>query len=191
MSTSLSTSLRAPRRAPVLLAAVVLSALAGCSSGPAGERSVAATSSPGGASATVQPVAGTTAAAATTAAGTTAAGTTAADDAEPVATDPARPTATDVVLSYAAWDPGAGAVLAGGYLSPVIEDGGTCTLVLTKGRVTVTATSVGMADATTTACGDLRVPRSALSAGTWRAVLRYASSAADGESSSLSVAVPA
>lgn len=186
MSTSLSTSLRAPRRAPVLLAAVVLSALAGCSSGPAGERSVAATSSPGGASATVQPVAGTTAAAATTAAGTTA-----ADDAEPVATDPARPTATDVVLSYAAWDPGAGAVLAGGYLSPVIEDGGTCTLVLTKGRVTVTATSVGMADATTTACGDLRVPRSALSAGTWRAVLRYASSAADGESSSLSVAVPA
>jgi hypothetical protein len=109
-----------------------------------------------------------------------------------MATDPQLPagSAAQVVLSYASFDPNSAAVVAAGYVTPVIEDGGTCTLSLTKAGATVTATSTGTADASTTACGNLRVSRSRLSAGTWRAVLRYSSPAASGISQNISVQVP-
>ncbi|RBY77803.1 hypothetical protein DQ238_14160 [Geodermatophilus sp. TF02-6] len=112
-------------------------------------------------------------------------------EAEPVATDPPRPAATDVVLTLAGWDPASGAVLASGYVSPVVEDGGTCTLELRRDDEAVTATGEGLADATTTVCGDLRVPGSDLAAGEWSAVLRYESDTGVGESAALTVEVPA
>jgi hypothetical protein len=110
-----------------------------------------------------------------------------------MATDPPQPTdaRAQVVLSYASLDPHAGVVSGAGYVTPVIEDGGTCVLVLTKGSSTVTATSTGKADAATTDCGNLEVPRSRLSAGTWQAALKYSSAAAHGMSAKLTVEIGA
>ena len=79
---------------------------------------------------------------------------------------------------------------AGGYLSPVVETGGTCTLALTKDGRTVTATSPAQADASTTSCGNLAVPRAKLRPGSWTAVLRYASKTTTGSSDPSPVVVP-
>jgi hypothetical protein len=200
MSSTRPSSVHGPvawRLAGVVLAVGMLSA---CSSGAGG--SVAGSSSvlsPG------SPSEGTTGLApGSTAADTTAAaeGTTAPaaespiaappplPTGKPVVTDTPRPTTTDVVLSYAGWDEKTSAVEAAGYLSPVVESGGVCTLQLTKDSRTVTAAAPAQADASTTSCGDLAVPRAKLTPGAWTAVLRYASKATTGSSDPTSVAVP-
>jgi hypothetical protein len=109
-----------------------------------------------------------------------------------VATD-APPTASgpdvEVVLSFLAFDDESGAVEANGFAAGVIEDGGTCTLTLTRRGDEVTATSTAMADATTTSCG-LLATAPGLASGSWTAVLSYASDKASGESRSAEVVVP-
>ena len=107
-----------------------------------------------------------------------------------VATDSPRPQSTEVVLSFLGWNTKDSAVEAGGYLSPVVETGGTCTLALTKDGQTVTATSPAQADASTTSCGNLAVPRAKLRPGSWTAVLRYASKTTTGSSDPSPVVVP-
>ncbi|MGZ4507533.1 MAG: hypothetical protein ACXVX0_09790 [Blastococcus sp.] len=107
-----------------------------------------------------------------------------------VATDSPRPQTTEVVLSFVGWSTKDSAVEAGGYLSPVVETGGTCTLALTKDGQTVTATSPAQADASTTSCGNLAVPRAKLHPGSWTAVLRYASTTTTGSSDPSPVVVP-
>jgi hypothetical protein len=94
----------------------------------------------------------------------------------------------DVVLSYAAFDEPSGTVQANGFVAGVIEDGGACTLTLTKGDDVVAVTSTAAADASTTSCGLLESPAD-LDAGTWEAVLAYSSSDADGVSRPLEVTV--
>jgi hypothetical protein len=108
----------------------------------------------------------------------------------PIATDTPGPQPTDVVLSFVGWDRTTAAVQAGGYLSPIVESGGTCTLELTKGDRTVSARSSAEPDATTTACGNLSVPRAQLTAGSWSAVLRYSSPRTRGSSAPTTVEVP-
>ena len=117
------------------------------------------------------------------------------DPDQPVATDPPRPPAAagtgTAVIGYLYWDAAAGAVVAGGYVSPVIEDGGTCTLVLTRPGTSVSTDSAAAADATTTACAELSLPVSELSAGEWQAELRYESDTTEAVSDPLPVEVPA
>ena len=108
---------------------------------------------------------------------------------DPVATDGPRPDTTDVVLSYLVYDGAAGAVVAGGYVSPVIEDGGTCTLELSRDGDSATATSDAVADASTTSCGELQVPADGLEPGEWTAVLAYDSPTTTGTSEPLVVQV--
>ena len=121
------------------------------------------------------------------------AGTTAPDPAaagEPAATDSERPADTDVVLARAGFDTEAGAVRGSGYVSPVVESGGTCTLELSRDGRTVAVSGPAEPDATTTVCGDLVVPAAEVGPGEWRAVLRYRSSGTSGASESLVVEVP-
>ncbi len=108
-----------------------------------------------------------------------------------VPTGATQPSSTQVVLTYVSFDAAGGGVIAGGYEAPVVEDGGTCTLTLTRGGVTVTATSPASADATTSVCDNLTVDRSELAAGTWTAVLGYQSGAAHRQSVQKTVEVPA
>jgi hypothetical protein len=109
-----------------------------------------------------------------------------------VATDAPATTSGDqvqVVLTYASFDAASGTVQANGFAAGLIEDGGTCTLTLTQGGDTVTATSTAAADASTTSCGLLETA-AGLAGGTWDAVLTYSSDNARGESEAVEVTVP-
>ncbi|WP_159797901.1 hypothetical protein [Puerhibacterium puerhi] len=99
------------------------------------------------------------------------------------------PAGADVELSYLAWNAGPSDVEASGYAA-VYEEGGTCTLVLTKGGTTVSAAVDGTSDVTTTSCGGLAIPHDQLSSGTWQAVLRYESPTTTGTSKPREVVVP-
>lgn len=111
---------------------------------------------------------------------------------DPVATDvpvPATGGDVSVVLGFAEWDAAAGQLEAAGYVSGVVENGGTCALDLTAGGQHVQATSAAEADATTTTCGALSVPGDQLADGTWTATLHYGSATSQGTSGPVTVAV--
>ena len=119
------------------------------------------------------------------------------DDEVAPATDPPRPTAVDeaagvdVVVSLAAWDPATAGVVVGGYVSPVVEEGGTCTVELEQAGRVVQAQAPAVADATTTVCGGLEISGAELGPGAWTLVLGYESASASGESAPVDVEVPA
>jgi hypothetical protein len=183
------------RHGRVLLSTVTaLLLLSGCSAAGSDTVESAASSGAGGGTvaASTASTASTGATRATEATGTATAPVGAETDPdEEVATDPPRPSVPagtgDVVLSYLHWD--GDAVLAGGYVSPVIEDGGTCTLELTQGGATASASSTASADATTTTCAELSVSGDELSPGEWSGVLRYSSDTTSGVSDAVAVEV--
>jgi len=94
-----------------------------------------------------------------------------------------------VLITWSGWDDALGGVEVGGY-ADLVESGGTCTLTLTKGGVTASASRPASADVSTTSCGALSVPGSELSSGTWEAVLTYESPGAAGTSAPVEVEVP-
>lgn len=96
----------------------------------------------------------------------------------------------EVVTSYAGWDATSGDVAAAGYVTGVVEDGGTCTLTLSRSGQEVVVEAPGLADASTTACGGLEVAGTALAPGQWSAVLAYRSDAASGTAEPVRVDVP-
>ena len=115
---------------------------------------------------------------------------TAAPTEEPAATDGPRPPGTDVVLSTLSWDEAQGVVVGGGYVSPVIEDGGTCTLRFDDGADVVIASVEGLADASSTVCGGLRTAPGELAPGRWTVILDYRSATTEGRSEPITVEVP-
>src|SRR5215218_6032025 len=174
---------------------VVLSVLAACAAAGAG---YVITRGWPGTSAAAEP---TSSSSGTTAAPTPAQQTAVAPD-EPnpssgqtVATDEpvvvVEAESVPVVLTYSAWSAADRSVLAGGYVSGVIEDGGVCTLTLTQGSASVTVEGQAMPDASTTVCGGLVVPGNRLTAGTWQGTLSYASPTHAGTSASAPVEVAA
>lgn len=110
-----------------------------------------------------------------------------------VATDAPRPaTGRDVAVTvtYSGWDDRAADVEVDGFVTGVVEQGGTCTLTLTSGSSTVTEQHPAHADASTTQCGTVTVPGSRLAPGSWRAVLGYSSATSNGTSAPVPVTVP-
>ncbi len=75
------------------------------------------------------------------------------------------------------------------YVSGVIEDGGICTLTLTKASQKVTRQTTGERDATTTLCPSFTVPHDTMAKGTWTAVVTYKSKTAAGSSTSNKIEV--
>jgi hypothetical protein len=111
----------------------------------------------------------------------------------PVATDEQQTPLggnVDVEVTFAGWDDVAAGVEVSGYVSGVVEAGGTCTLALSRGSTTRTAQGSGDSDASTTTCGTLQIPGTDLSAGEWTAVLTYASATSSGSSVGAPVQVP-
>ncbi|GAB3357543.1 hypothetical protein GCM10027300_27920 [Modestobacter lapidis] len=164
-----------------MLASAAVVGLTGCTGGAADVERAAAGQAAG-------TVTGATTSTSTTAPVTPPVGVVTDDDA-PVATDAPRPATTDVVLTYLVWDGAADAVIASGYVSPVIEDGGTCTLELTRDGESVSTTSDAVADASTTSCGQLQVLGDDLAPGEWSAVLGYESGTTSGTSEPFDVRV--
>ncbi len=107
---------------------------------------------------------------------------------EPTSTA-ATKTRTPLTLSYSGYDAASASVQASGYID-LIETGGTCTLTLTSGGKTASGSHTASADATTTSCGAVEVPRSSLASGTWDGVLSYSSATTVADSTHFSVVIP-
>lgn len=103
-----------------------------------------------------------------------------------------RPVAEDgdatVQVSYADWT-GSGVEVNAVVLDRV-EDGGTCTVTLTRDGETREASAAAFADVTTTICEPLTLAGADLAAGTWRAVVSYDSDRASGTAEAVEVTVP-
>lgn len=93
---------------------------------------------------------------------------------------------TTVSISTAQWSDGAARVSG---FATVVEEGGTCTLTLTKGSVTVTGSRPATVDATTTSCGVVQVSDPRLTPGTWQAVLSYTSRTSTGTSAPTTITI--
>ena len=106
----------------------------------------------------------------------------------PVTATPGR-NAT-VVMTYSGWTDATASVEVGALVSGVVESGGTCTLTLTSGVRTATATTRAEPDASSTSCPVLAIRRSELSPGTWSAVVNYKSPSTSGQSKAARVVVP-
>ena len=95
----------------------------------------------------------------------------------------------DVLVTYADFSAADGVVEAAGYAA-VVESGGVCTLTLTSGSHSATASISSTPDASTVNCGGLTIPRSELTSGTWNAVVSYTSATSAGASKAVEVVVP-
>lgn len=106
------------------------------------------------------------------------------------ADDEERRVPGDVVVTYWHWSAEGGAVEAAGFVDAWVEDGGTCTLTLTRDGTVLSGEGPALSDANTTSCGTLGVPVPAGNAGDWEAVLAYESSAGRSSSEPFTVTVP-
>lgn len=86
----------------------------------------------------------------------------------------------NVTMSYANYE--SNQVSSAGFVNNVFEDGGVCTLTLSKGSTKITGTSTGLQDVNKTTCSPINIDRSKLGPGEWSAVLSYSSSSASGSS---------
>jgi len=96
---------------------------------------------------------------------------------------------TKVYPRITTWNPDATSFTLNGFVEGVVESDGTCKLTLTNGGKVVTATHNSFANATNTSCGQIKVAKGSLYAGTWQAVLSYSSSTSQGTSSATSIEV--
>ncbi len=76
------------------------------------------------------------------------------------------------------------------FIPGIVEEGGTCTVTLTKGAESIKRDSAGIANTSDTQCSAFVIPRSAFSsAGDWSAVVSYKSGAHQGSSTTKVVKV--
>lgn len=94
-------------------------------------------------------------------------------------TDSSKRVVTPVITT---WSDSAANPTVNGYVSGVVEDGGTCTLTLRNGNKVVTQSRQAVANATNTSCGQTAIPHS-ISPGAWQATLSYSSPTSQGTSS--------
>ena len=94
-----------------------------------------------------------------------------------VATDTATPASAALQITYSGPDEAAGGVVVGAYVAGLIEEGGRCAMTLSLNGVSASTDSEALADATTTSCGQLLVPFSELTPGTWAVDVTYSSPA--------------
>ena len=77
-----------------------------------------------------------------------------------------------------------GTLTARGMVSNIVEDGGTCTFVFTKGSNTVTKTSETLPSPTSMSCKTISFPSDELKvSGTWSLKITYSSATSEGTSS--------
>ncbi|MBN1093852.1 hypothetical protein JKP75_15610 [Blastococcus sp. TML/M2B] len=169
------------RRAGTLAACASLALLAGCSSSTdeASSGSPLSTAPPGTYGTPLDP----------SAPDPTEVATDPAPSTVPAPTGGARADAT-VQITYYGWNPDSSVVEVGGFVPFLVEEGGTCTLTLTQGGASATASREATPNVTSTACGELVVPGDQLAPGTWDAVLAYESERSAGSTEPVEVQVP-
>lgn len=91
----------------------------------------------------------------------------------------------EILLSW--WDADSTGISANGSVNNVVENGGTCTLTASKGSTVRSISKQSIANATTTACGEMTIPASQLGSGDWVIELKYSSNTASGSSDTQTV----
>lgn len=76
-----------------------------------------------------------------------------------------------------------------GYVSSVYENGGICTVKISKSGQALQKSQTARKDAQVTTCGKITFDRSDLSKGMWTATLTYESNKAEGSSQSVNIEV--
>jgi hypothetical protein len=89
------------------------------------------------------------------------------------------------------WNTKLGQAEVDAFVPGVVISGGTCTLTMTNGATSRTATHPAVTTPSSTSCGLMSIPHAQLSAGTWQAVVRFHSTDAAGRSDAVSIQVPA
>ena len=112
-------------------------------------------------------------------------GEQAAPPATPSTTNSAKKSVTPIMTSWSA-SPN---VEVRGYVPGINEEGGTCTLTLTKSGQKVTESKEATPDAKTVSCGLISIARTRLTPGAWSATLSYSSASSEGTSTSNSIEV--
>lgn len=185
----------APSRA--LMVAACLASLCGlvaCDSPTAPIKPTAA--GPASATSTSQPVSSP---AATSAPATVSAPATGATATRPPApstpastpaptTSPANSTAT-VVVTYSGWNTVSAEAEVAAFVQNVDTNDGQCTLTMTSGAITRTASKPATADVSTTQCGTVAIPGAQLTPGQWTAVISFASSRGGGAAAPVQIQV--
>lgn len=108
-----------------------------------------------------------------------------ADPSDPPSTSSASSGVVPTIV-YAAAGPDS-LVRVNGYVAGVVEDGGTCSAVLTGSTTTTTAAAPAFADATATWCDELVLDPVDGDVSGWRVVVTYFSPAHQGDSTSTAV----
>lgn len=94
---------------------------------------------------------------------------------------------TPVISSYGYID---NAIFVSAFIPGIYEEGGICTLSLSKGSTSITRQTSGTKDATTTRCQNFSVPyEEGLSSGAWSASISYSSATANGSSDTVNIEV--
>ncbi|HEY0374188.1 MAG TPA: hypothetical protein VGC94_05290 [Amnibacterium sp.] len=92
-------------------------------------------------------------------------------------------------VTLADWDASSRELDVSALVPNLVESGGTCTAIVTKGGITRTASAPAAAVSTYVGCNPMAIPGSALSAGTWTVHVTYSSKSAAGTSAAKSVEV--
>jgi len=100
------------------------------------------------------------------------------------------PNASDVFVNVITADVTETELEATAMVAGVIEEGGSCTLVATKGTTRRTATGTTMAGPESTYCALMTVPVTELRPGDWKITVSYKSALHSGTSSEVTVVVP-
>jgi hypothetical protein len=103
-----------------------------------------------------------------------------------------EPAPANAVVTLAGVDVDGQNVTVAGLVTGVIEDGGTCTFVMTSGTSggVVEVTSVGVANVSNTVCPTAQSPIASFTKGPWNVVLNYASDATTLSSAPLALEIP-
>lgn len=95
---------------------------------------------------------------------------------------------TPVIASFGQ-NPNTGNVEVSAYVNGIFEDGGSCTLTLTKGGQSVSASKPATPSAQNVSCGFVTIEKSRLSSGSWQATMSYTSAVAAGTSQPVTIEV--
>lgn len=101
-------------------------------------------------------------------------------------TKPKGKSVTPVIVSYGQTKDG---VEVSARVPGIVEDGGTCTLTLTKGSDKVTASKKAVSNVSEVSCGFITISNSKLSPGNWSATVSYSSDKYTGTSDKVTVEV--
>ena len=97
---------------------------------------------------------------------------------------------TEAVITIAGIDVDGMNVSASGYVSGIVEDGGTCEFTFTGISGEVTVESTGIADVSVTSCGFVQAPSEQFVRGSWTVTLTYTSETTDSVSEAVALEIP-